>query len=161
MRAREKAKRLTAVPSLCCYKLRVRGSARSTPTPLHALLKCGPISALVCINRSVIAYYNTIRAKEMREGKMLSANVEWQAQAPRPRITVAICTRTENESFKRETKREKERERETRRSWGWGRVVKHRAEANDNSGFNLHRRLWSPALIRAVIATAAGPPLLY
>lgn len=45
-------------------------------TPLYILLKSGPISALVFINRSVIAYYNTIRAKEMREGKMLSANVE-------------------------------------------------------------------------------------
>lgn len=45
-------------------------------TPVYALLKSGPISALVFINRSVIAYYNTIRAKEMREGKMLSANVE-------------------------------------------------------------------------------------
>lgn len=45
-------------------------------TPVYALLKSGPISALVFINRSVIAYYNTIRAKEMREGKMLSANVD-------------------------------------------------------------------------------------
>lgn len=45
-------------------------------TSVYALLKSGPISALVLINRSVIAYYNTIRAKEMREGKMLSANVE-------------------------------------------------------------------------------------
>lgn len=45
-------------------------------TLVYALLKSGPISALVFINRSLIAYYNTIRVKEMREGKMLSANVE-------------------------------------------------------------------------------------
>lgn len=77
MRESEKAERLAAVASsLCGYKLRMRGTAWSGSTPLHALLKSGPISALVCINRSVIAYYNTIRAKEMREGKMLSANVE-------------------------------------------------------------------------------------
>lgn len=57
--------------------LRVRG-ARLGPLllPYMPFLKSGPISALVCINRSVIAYYNTIRAKGMREGKMLSANVE-------------------------------------------------------------------------------------
>lgn len=76
----------------------------------------------------------------MREGKMLSANVEWQAQAPRPWITVAICTRTENDSNKRETK-EWERDRKEELEEGWGKVVKHGAEANDNSGFNLHRRL--------------------
>lgn len=58
------------------HNLRARGTTWSTSSPAHALLKSGPISALVSINRSVIAYYNTIRAKEMREGKMLSANVE-------------------------------------------------------------------------------------
>lgn len=77
MREREKAERLAGVASLYSRdKLRVRGTAWSTSTPLHALLKSGPISALVRINRFVIAYYNTIRAKEMREGKMLSANVQ-------------------------------------------------------------------------------------
>lgn len=76
MGEREKAERLAAAASLSDYKLRMRGTAWSSSTHLHALLKSGAISALVCINRSVIAYYNTIRAKEMREGKMLSANVE-------------------------------------------------------------------------------------
>lgn len=34
--------------------------------------------------------------------------------------------------------RERDRKKEL---GGRGRAVKHRAEANDNSGFNLHRRL--------------------
>lgn len=68
---REKERRLSSSGVM----LRMRGAAWSSSTPLYALLKSGPISALVYINRSVIAYYNTIRAKEMREGKMLSANV--------------------------------------------------------------------------------------
>lgn len=61
-----------------CEQVRLKGEGHCLVhfTPVHALLKSGPISALVFINRSVIAYYNTIRAKEMREGKMLSANVE-------------------------------------------------------------------------------------
>lgn len=84
---KERADRLAAAALLSVYKLRTGGTAWSTSsTPPTPFKESGPISALVCINRSVIAYYNTIRAKEMREGKMLSANVEWQAQAPRPRI---------------------------------------------------------------------------
>lgn len=37
--------------------------------------------------------------------------------------------------------REREGERQEEGVGGWGRAVKHRAEANDNSGFNLQRRL--------------------
>lgn len=73
----EKGRAITTVAALSGHKFKGEG-ARSGPLPLPYMpfLKSGPISALVCINRSVIAYYNTIRAKGMREGKMLSANVE-------------------------------------------------------------------------------------
>lgn len=58
-------------------------------------------------------------------------------------ITVAIFRWTENESQKEETKEGVGEGRRQGRvaEGGWGRVVKHRAEANDNPGFNLRRCL--------------------
>lgn len=62
-----------------------------------------------------------------------------------PGITVAVCARTEKKKKKNQSNvrgiRSRQKGDTAKESEGWGRVVKHRAEANGNSGFNLRRRL--------------------